>query len=112
MGKKPKREPKRMFKPSQGPRIMKKPSPPFMSFISENRAVIRAHSDVKTPADVSKKGIELYNALPEEEKEQRQRKYDEELKVYDAWASSEAGMAAMNQKKEKRAAKKAAVDAA
>merc|ERR1712060_988003 len=92
--KKPKREPKNMFRPSQGPHIMKKPTPPFMSFTNEHRAEIRARSDVKTYAEVPKKGVELYNALPEEEKAERQKKYDEEMQVYRAWASSEEGMAA------------------
>merc|ERR550514_166757 len=55
---------------------------------------------------VSKKGTELYNALPEEEKATWTAKYDEERRSYAEWAATDEGKATLRAKKRVAKAKK------
>lgn len=95
------------------PEVCKKPATPCFTYIQENRQVIRAREDMqgKGLGAVSKKGAELYNALPEADKKQYQDKYEEEMRAYKEWAQTDAGKAALARKndvaRDKKAARKA-----
>jgi len=87
-GKKPQKEPKAKSRDENG---LKRPMTPVFAFIQEKRAEIAAMEGVKGLGDVSKKGAELYKALPEEERARRQKRYEDEMKSYkEAVAKGEA----------------------
>jgi len=86
----------------------KKPMTPVFAFIQEKREEIVAMPGVKGLGDVSKKGSELYKALPETEKQARQQKFEAEMKSYKEWQQSEEGKQILAGKKSALADKKAA----
>jgi len=86
----------------------KKPMTPVFAFIQEKRSEIAAMPGVKSLGDISKKGAELFKELPEAEREQRTQRYNEELKSYNEWATTEEGQAAKVGKRDAAAAKRMA----
>merc|ERR1711870_149918 len=104
--KKPPKEEK--AKPVEHPDARKKPMTPVFAFIQEKREEIVAMPGVKGLGDVSKKGSELFKALPEAEQTARKQKYEEEMKSYNEWKSSDVGKEVLAGKKSALADKKAA----
>jgi len=88
--------------------VRKKPTTPVFAFIQEKRSEIAAMPGVKSLGDISKKGAELFKELPEAEREQRTQRYNEELKSYNEWATTEEGQAARAGKRDAAAAKRMA----
>lgn len=103
--KKPPKEEKK--KPVEHPGARKKPMTPVFAFIQEKRVEIAAMPGVKGLGDVSKKGSELFKALPEAEQQARKRKFEEEMKAYNEWKLSEEGKEVLAGKKSVLADKKA-----
>jgi len=91
-------------------RKSKRPMSPLFAFIKEKREEIAAMPGVTGLGQISKKGAELFKALTPEEREERQKRFEEEMKAYKEWQSTDEGKAVMNAKKnvmaKKRAAKK------
>merc|ERR1712187_158013 len=89
----------------------KRPMSPVFAFINEKRDEIAALLGAKNGAQISKKGTELFKALSPAEQEQRQNRFQEEMKDYKDWQATDEGKAVMMAKrsalKDKRAAKKA-----
>merc|ERR1712183_625488 len=68
----------------------KRPMTPVFAFIQEKRNEIAAMPGVKGIGDlggISKKGTELFKALDPEEKEERQKRFEEEMLAYKEWQS-------------------------
>lgn len=88
----------------------KKPMTPVFAYINEKRTEIMKMDGIKGLGQVSKKGNEIYNALPEEEKKERTAKYEAEMKSYKEWGQTDEGKECLRNKKEasceKRAVKK------
>merc|ERR1719265_1377867 len=53
---------------AKDPAVRKKPMTPVFKYIQANRGEITGMDGVKGLGDITKKGAELYNALPEEDK--------------------------------------------
>jgi hypothetical protein len=88
--------------------MRKKPMTPVFAFIQEKRTEIAAMPGISGLGQISKKGAELFKTLPAAEQEARTKKYEEELKAYNAWKESAEGQTVMDAKKSATAEKKAA----
>jgi len=91
------------------PNFRKKPMTPVFAFIQEKRVEIAA-AGATSLGEISKKGAELFKLLPDAEKAERTKKYEDELKAYNEWKVSEEGSAVFNSvraaKREESAAKR------
>jgi len=84
----------------------KSPPNPMIAFINEKRNEIAAMPGVSGLGQITKKGAELFKALDPEEREERQKRFVEEVKAYKEWQSTDEGKAAMIVIAQERAAKK------
>jgi hypothetical protein len=77
----------------------KRPLSPTFAFINEKRDEIASLIGSKKGSLVAKKGSELFNALPSSDREERQQLFDEEMKAYNEWKSTDEGRAALMQQR-------------
>mmetsp|Transcript_130385 Transcript_130385/g.237111 ORF Transcript_130385/g.237111 Transcript_130385/m.237111 type:complete len:449 (+) Transcript_130385:107-1453(+) len=68
-----------------------KPQPAQFVFMNEKRQEIMKEYDLKSITEVSSKAKELYNALPDEERQAYEDRYQEQKKAFDAFKASPEG---------------------